>query len=103
MNSGKGSEIIGCHSPIQSGISRWYVLVILNYCCHYTSQYCHYISCIHTVATEYSLGDTGAIGVTRFRSQLMYHIITMVTGHNSHIEVAEYLQYLTRLFVLWHL
>jgi hypothetical protein len=103
MNSGEGGEIIGCHSPIQSGISRWYVLVILNYGYHYTSQCCHYISCIYTVATEYSWGETGAIGVARFRSQLMYHTITMFTGHNSHIEVVAYPQYLTGRFILWHL
>jgi len=100
MNLAEEGEIIGCHSPIQSGISRWYVLVILNYCYHYTNQCCHYISFIHTVATEYSLCEIRTIGVARFRSQLMHHTITMVTGHNSHTEVAAYPQYLTGRFIL---
>lgn len=103
MNLGEEGKIIGCHSPIQSRISRWYVLGILNYCYHYTSQCCHYNSCIHTVATEYSLRETGAIGAARFRTQLMHHTVTMVTGHNSHTEVASYPQYVTGRFIAWHL
>ena len=88
---------------MQSGISRWYVLVILNYCYRYTNQCCHYISCMHTVATEYSLRETRTTGVARFRSQLMHHTITMVTGHNSHTEVSAYPRYLTGRFIVWHL
>jgi hypothetical protein len=58
---------------------------------------------MYTVATEHSFGETGAIGVTRFRSQLMHHTITMVAGHNSHFEVAAYPQYLTGRHILCNL